>query len=505
MHISELMDLNARRFPDKDFVRINGKGYTYSTIKDFSEKAAGFFKTCGIGKGDKIAIMSFNTAGFVIGFHATAKTGATLVPVNHKLTHQEVDYILEHSEAKLFLFDGALKDVADNLSCSIKKVSLESRVDGYEHFEDELEKAEPFTLQEFSDLDIAQILYTSGTTGNPKGCLHTHRSVIAAGIGMGWALKFDDDDRILMAMPIWHSSPLNNWFVGIQIVGGTMVMLREYHPLHFLQTIQEEKCTAFFGAPIALIMPVQMIPNFDEFDLSSMRVFMYGGGPIPAEVIPKLMEKYKSKNFYQCYGMTESGPTGSISYPKHQLVKLGSIGTGGAPGGDLKVMKNNDEEALPGEVGEIWLKGDSIMQEYYKDPDATANVLQDGWYKTGDVALLDEDRFLFIQDRKKDMIITGGENVYSKEVEDAIGSHPDVMEVAVIGIPHPEWGETVGAVIVPNQGADLTSEEIKSYISDKLAKYKIPRFIEFAEDLPHTPTGKIKKFELREAHSKAFN
>ncbi len=500
MHLSELIDMNASKNPDKDCLRIAGKGYSYRTIKELSDKAAGLFQNQGIKRGDKVAIMSQNTLGFVPAFFGTQKAGATVVPINHKLMPPEVDYILEHSESKIFLFDGSLAEVAAKLSTKVKMICMDSPAEGFEQFELLLDTAPAFSPVEVSDEDIAEILYTSGTTGKAKGCLHTHRTVLMAGITMAIANKFTEDDRIMMAMPIWHSSPLNNWFIGITYVGGTTVMIREYHPLHFLQAIQDEKCTAFFGAPIAFIIPVQMIPNFDEFDLSSMRVWMYGGGPIPADTALTLMKKYKSENFYQCYGMTEAGPTGTILFPKDQVRKAGSIGRGGLPGCDVKVMKTDTEEAKPGEIGEIWLKADSMMTGYYKNPAATAEAFKEGWYKSGDIARVDEEGYMFIADRTKDMIVTGGENVYSKELEDAIGTHPDVVEVAVIAIPHPEWGETVGAVLVPVKDKELTGDMLNSFLSDKLAKYKIPKVYKFVDELPHTASGKVMKYKLREEY-----
>jgi feruloyl-CoA synthase len=316
------------------------------------------------------------------------------------------------------------------------------------------------------------------------------------------ATKMDEDDRLLMAMPLWHSSPLNNWFAGIQYAGGTTVLIREYHPLHFLQAIQQEKCTIYFGPPISYIMPVQMLPNFDTFDLSSMRAWIYGGGPIGADTARMIMAKYKSDRFYQVYGMTESGPTGTTLMPKDQVRKAGSIGRSGLPGCDIVVMKSATEEAKPGEVGEIWLKADSMMKGYFEDPGATQEVFEKNWYKTGDVVRLDEDGYLFVVDRTKDMIVTGGENVYSKEVEDTITACPGVAAAAVIGIPHPEWGETVAAFVVAAKDAGADEEKVRAFLGDKLAKYKIPRTIRFVENLPYTPSGKIMKYKLRQEYQK---
>ncbi|MBW2594632.1 MAG: AMP-binding protein, partial [Deltaproteobacteria bacterium] len=255
MNLAGLIDSNARKSPDKDCLRAQGKGYSYQTVKELAEKAAGLFQGWGIKKGDKVAIMSQNTPGFVIAFFGIAKAGATVVPINHKLMPPEVDYILEHSESKIFLFDGSLAEGAAKLSNKIRMIAMDSPAEGFEQFEPLLDTAPSFSPVEISDDDLAEILYTSGTTGKPKGCMHTHRGVIMAGITLAMGCKFDESDRIMMAMPLWHSSPLNNWFIGIQYIGGTMVMIREYHPLYFLQTIQEEKCTAFFGAPIAFTMP----------------------------------------------------------------------------------------------------------------------------------------------------------------------------------------------------------------------------------------------------------
>jgi feruloyl-CoA synthase len=502
MNLVEILESNTRKNPDKDCLRANGKGYSFRTVRDLAQKAAGLFQGMGLEKGDRIAIMSQNTVSFVVALYGSLMAGGVVVPVNHKLMAPEVDFILNHSGTKIFLFDGSLVPVADKLSTGVRKLVMDSPAAPYEPFEGLCKSAQPFSPVEIGDGDLAEILYTSGTTGKPKGCMHTHRGVVMSGITGVIATKMDEDDRLLMAMPIWHSSPLNNWFAGIQYVGGTTVFIREYHPLHFLQAIQQEKCTIYFGPPISYIMPVQMLPNFDTFDLSSMRAWIYGGGPIGADTARMIMAKYKSDRFYQVYGMTESGPTGTTLMPKDQVRKAGSIGRSGLPGCDIVVMRSATEEAKPGEVGEIWLKADSMMKGYFEDPVATQEVFEKNWYKTGDVVRLDEDGYLFVVDRTKDMIVTGGENVYSKEVEDTITACPGVAAAAVIGIPHPEWGETVAAFVVAAKDAGADEEKIRAFLGDKLAKYKIPRTIRFVENLPYTPSGKIMKYKLRQEYQK---
>lgn len=498
MNLCQMLERNARKFAHRDCLRADGHGWTYAQVSRLAGQAAGLMQSWGVAPGDRVALMSHNTVGYVVSFYGALLAGAAVVPINHKLMAPEVDYILGHSRARLLLYDGALAPVVDKLSHDARRLCLDSAPQGLARLEDLLESAPAPRPVEINDDGLAEILYTSGTTGRPKGCMHSHRNVIMAGITGAMALKMDETDRLLMAMPIWHSSPLNNWFMGIQYLGGVTVLLREYHPLHFLRAVQDEACTIYFGAPISYLMPLQMVPNFADFDLSSMRCWVYGGGPIAQDTARRLMEAYGGGGFYQVYGMTEAGPTGTTLMPADQLAKAGSIGCRGLPGADLKVMLDEQNEARAGQAGEIWLRADSMMQGYLDDPEATAKAFHQGWYKTGDVARLDQDGYLYIVDRTKDMIVTGGENVYSKEVEDAIVAHPGVVEAAVIGRPHAEWGETVAAYVVPAQGAQVRPEELLGFLGQRLAKYKVPRHIELVDSLPHTPTGKVMKYQLRE-------
>lgn len=498
MNITQVLDINSKKFGSQDCLRAGGRSWSYLEMREQAERVAGVLQNMGIGKGDKVAIMSQNTPTFVFSFYGILKAGGTVVPINHKLAAPEVDYIVNHSESKIFFFDGSLAEVARKIPSGVKKITIDSPADGFEQLDNFVAQAPSFRPVSISDSDIAEILYTSGTTGKPKGCLHSHRGVVMAGITGAMAMKLDEHDRMLMAMPIWHSSPLNNWFMGIQYVGGVTVMIREYHPLHFLQAVQQEKCTVYFGAPISYILPIQMIPQFKDFDLSSMRCWIYGGGPMAADTARMVLEAYRSDNFYQVYGMTEAGPTGTTLFPRDQVSKAGSIGNKALPGADLQLVRTDGKKAAPGDIGEIWLQADSMMQGYYKNPEATKAAFDGQWYKTGDLARIDEDGYLYIVDRLKDMIVTGGENVYSKEVEDAISGLPGVMEAAVIGKQHPDWGETVACFVVPKKGESLDPEDLKKALSDKLAKYKIPREFNIVEELPHTASGKVMKYTLRD-------
>lgn len=499
MNLLEVFDSNVRKFKDKEYIRYEHTGISYDDTRYQSLQAARFLKEQGIGKGDKVALFCLNTPSFILMLFGIWRIGAVAVPVNHKLKAKELDYILQDADVKLLLFDEQLKEVVGELESKVAKTPLGTLK---ESAESGMEKREPLPEKDICKLhpDMpAQLLYTSGTTGHPKGCELTHQNVFFAAQIAATGLTMTRNERTLIAMPIWHSSPLNNWFGGTTYIGGTVVLLREYHPIHFLEAIAEEKITLYFGAPISYLLPLKMIPDFSVYDLSSVRCWIYGGGPISAEVSRNLMKAYKSEKFYQVFGMTETGPTGIVLYPEEQIEKAGSIGKYALPSVEIKVMDENDRETRENEVGEIWIRAYSTMKAYYHQPEATKEaVTAEGWYKTGDLAKKDKDGYLFIVDRKKDMIITGGENVYSKEVEDVLMTHPGVEDAAVIGIPHPEWGETVTAVLVVKKDTEFDEEELKKWLSEKLAAYKIPRNYHFMEALPRNPSGKVQKFILKE-------
>ncbi|WP_218509728.1 class I adenylate-forming enzyme family protein [Variovorax sp. dw_308] len=497
MNINSLFESNVRKYPSKPFLRYQGQSHTYAQVLDQSRRAAAVLQAQGAAAGDKVAVMGYNTPGVVVAMLGAWRLGCVVVPVNHKMQAPEVDYVLSHSGARICVFDGALAPVIDKLSVRVAALSTDSAAEGHASFDAAIEQAQGIDGSEPAAADAAEVLYTSGTTGKPKGCLHSHHAVCHVALTTAAALSMTRNERTLIAMPIWHSSPLNNWFMGTMYVGGTVVLMREFHPRHFLQVIQDEKVTLFFGAPVAYTMPLQVVPDFDSFDLSSVRAYIYGGGPIGADVARRLSAAYKSDCFFQVYGMTETGPGGTVLYPEEQIDKAGSIGRVATPGIDMRVVREDGSDARPGDIGEIWIKAESAMMEYLDDADATAKSMSNGWYKSGDLARLDADGYLFMADRSKDMIITGGENVYSKEVEDAVSAHPSVAGVAVVGRPHPEWGETVVAFVVPQPGAAIDVDNLRAFLTERIAKYKIPREFIMRADLPHTPTGKVQKHMLR--------
>lgn len=497
MNIVSLFDDKVRTRPDQPFLRYAGRTWTYAQAGDLARRAARVLAQHGVGAGDRVAMMCFNTPGFVFAMLGAWRMGAAVVPVNHKLQAPEVDYILAHARVGVTIFDGALHPVVERLSTAGVRLGTDSALPGHASFDALVEAAAPFEGVVPDDHSIAEVLYTSGTTGRPKGCLLSHHGACSAGAMAAEVVGMQHDERTLIAMPLWHSSPLNNWMLGTLYVGGTLVLQREYHPQVFLETVQAERVTLYFGAPVSYLLPLQMDLKIEDYELGSVRAWVYGGGPIGAETARRLMAAYRSERFYQVFGMTETGPAGTVLHPEEQVAKAGSIGCKPTPGVEMRVVCENGQEARPGEVGEIWLKAASLMQGYLDAPEASAEAIVDGWYRTGDLVRMDEDGYLFVVDRSKDMIVTGGENVYSKEVEDVLIAHPSVRDVAVVGRPHPEWGETVVAFVVPASGAALDEADIGAFLASQLAKYKIPREYVVCESLPRTPTGKLAKTALR--------
>ncbi|MFI7005922.1 class I adenylate-forming enzyme family protein [Streptomyces sp. NPDC050145] len=507
MHLSALLDSAVRSAGEKEAVVYGEQRWTYREFTDAARRAATVLREAGLRPGDRLAVMTYNTPAFLWAAFGAWYAGATLVPVNHKLQTAEVARQLRHCGARLAVVDAEIGERATAADAEV--TWLVSHPDAAaderpaDSFEALLARAEPWPGEPGPDTDIAQILYTSGTSGTPKGCVHTHRSVALAATYTAATVPLHRDERFLICMPIWHASPLNNWTLSTLLLGATVVLQREYTPRGMLETIERERITALFGAPIAFLAPLQSVPDLDAFDLTSVRAWIYGAGPLDAGSARRLMKAYRSDAFHQVYGMSETGPVGASLSPAEQVTKAGSIGRGGMPGVELRVVAPDGTDAGPGETGEIWLRSDTRMVGYLDDPAATAEVFAGDWYRSGDLGRTDEDGFVTVVDRMKDVIITGGENVASQEVEGALRGHPDVLDVAVVGRPHPQWGETVVAYVVAREDARPTLEELRSWLEPRLARYKIPRELVLRPDLPRTPSGKITKHVLRAEHTAA--
>ncbi|MEU7019880.1 AMP-binding protein [Streptomyces sp. NPDC046203] len=471
---------------------------TYAELLAASKRAAAVLRDRGVRPGDRVGVMTYNTPAFAVAAFGIWRAGAALVPINHKLTAPELAYLAGHSKLRVAVVAEELAGRMREGAPEVDALTTNDTGDG--GFDTLVAGAPEWEGVEAGPDDVAQVLYTSGTTGAPKGCLHSHRGLSAVPAHTAAAAGLRRDDRFLLAMPIWHASPLNNWFLSMIYLGGTVVLLKEYEPLAFLEAVRRHRVTAFFGAPIAYLAPLKVLAatggDVSEFRLPSVRLWAYGGAPLGAETVRTLEAAYGADRFCQVYGMSEMGPVGSVLRPQDQLVKAGSIGAGGMPGVDIRVVGEDGRDAGAGEIGELWLRSGTRMLGYLDDPEATERAFEGDWYKSGDLARVDEDGYLFIVGRAKDVVITGGENVYAPEVEEAILGHPAIRDAAVVGRPHRDWGETVVAVV--EAGEAVTLEELRAFLSGRLAKYKIPRDLVVVPSLPRTPSGKVRKHVLRE-------
>ncbi|MGY2076379.1 class I adenylate-forming enzyme family protein [Blastococcus sp. SYSU DS0828] len=503
MHLTAVLERAARLVPTKEALVTDDGAITYAELLDRARRAARVLIDAGVRPGDRVAVMTYNTPGFVIGAFGTWFAGGVLVPVNHKLAVPEVRYAVEHSGATVGVVAGALAGTATEASPGTTWLTTETGAGGLPHLDTLVDAATPVAGPAVDDdASPAEILYTSGTTSSPKGCVHTHRTISAVAPLIVSTLGFTRDERFLLAMPIWHAAPLNDWLLTMVFLGATTVLQREYDPAGFLRAVERHRVTAFFGAPIAYLAPVQLARagrlSLADADLSSVDKWLYGGAPLGEQVARALVDAYGTDRFFQVYGMSEMGPVGTALYPAEQLAKAGSIGRGGMPGVDLRVVAADGADVGPGGVGEIWLRADTRMAGYHGNEQATADVFVGPWFRTGDVARVDEDGYLFIVDRLKDVIIVGGENVHSQEVEEVLRGHDRIADVAVVGRPHEEWGETVVAVCVSADGEGITLDEVRDFLGDKLARYKLPREVVTVDVLPRNPSGKLTKQVIRD-------
>ncbi len=502
MNLGELVARNARTVPNKEGVIYGQARYTWREVNERCNAVANSLIAAGVKKGDKVAMWMSNTDNFVFAFYGIVKTGAVVVPLNFRLAAPEAEWIFDHCDAVAMLFDAEFSQAVQEMAPRLSKIK--TYYSGGERLEGCTPLAEVYASGKTSDpgvsideWDESEIIYTSGTTGRPKGAVLTHHNQMVVVTTVCSLVQIMPSDRIFHVAPLFHSAELNLYLNPGTYMGATHVIMKEFSPQAVLETIQNERITQFFGAPVMYLFMMK-VPNFDDYDLSSVRYFGYGAAPMAAEQVKRMIAKFKTESFFCLCGLTEGGPGGVALRPEDQIRKAGAGGTY-IVNMETKLVDDKDNDVTePGVVGELVIKGETTMKAYYKNPEATAETIRDGWVHTGDLGTMDAEGYITLVDRKKDMIITGGENVYSKEIEEALAGHPAVSQGVVIGVPHPEWGETVMAVVVPNTDMSLTLEELKEFLVPKLADYKIPRILQLVDALPMNVSGKVLKFKLRD-------
>jgi len=507
--LGDLLRRSARRSPQRTAVMCGGRQWSYAELDAIVDHLCAALPGLGIGVGDKVAILSRNSPAFIAMRFALARAGAVLVPINFMLNAQEVAFILRHSGAGVLCTDSELATLARAAA------AIDTAVEAFVWLPGEFATEPCADMLAFDDLVragqrmpspepelhggmLAQILYTSGTESSPKGAMLTHDSVIAQYVSVMTAAQYSADDTMLHAMPLFHCAQLDTFFGPCLYLGASNVIISAPAPDVVLQCIERHRITAFFAPPTVWISLLRS-SAFDAHDLSSLAKCYYGASIMPVAILEEMQRRLPGARFWNIYGQTEIAPTATVLGPEDQLRKAGSAGRP-VLNVETIIVDDDCQEVPRGAVGEIVHRSPQLLLGYYRDEARTAEAFAGGWFHSGDLGVMDEEGYITVVDRKKDMIKTGGENVASREVEECIYRLPAVSEVAVIALSDPHWVEAVTAVIVVKAGMLLDEANVITHCRDRMAHFKCPKRVIFAETLPRNPSGKILKRKLREAY-----
>jgi long-chain acyl-CoA synthetase len=505
--LGAMLHNSSIQFKDKTAVISQQTSVSYAQIESFSNQVADFLIEKGIGRGSKIGLYCINSPWFVIAYFGVLKTGATVVPVNLLFSAEEIQYILSDSEsAGIFYFEGFENNVAqikDSLP-NLRFLVAFNRpgIPGAVSLDEILKRGKTeYVIPEIDqNEDLAAILYTSGTTGSPKGAMLTHHNLLFNVSSILKILNVDEKDTFLTVLPMFHAFGATAGMITPLTSGATIAAVPRFIPDVVAQTIKKTKATIFLGVP-SMYRLLTELPDKHIPDLSSLRFCISGGDALPVEVMEQFEKKYKIL-IYEGDGPTECSPVTAVN-PIGGKRKLNSIGKA-LPGVEMKIVDDSGREAKLKEVGEIVVRGENVMKGYFKRPEETGESFFGEWFRTGDLGYEDEEEYFYIVDRKKDMVIVNGMNVYPRMVENVILKHPAVSEVAVVPEPHPLHGEVPRAVIVLKPEAKATKSEITKFCAKHLGRHEIPRIVEFTPELPKTPTGKVLKRLLRSGRKRFY-
>jgi long-chain acyl-CoA synthetase len=490
-NLASLLTDSAARHSERTAIKLDAVELTYAQLDGASAHLAGLLEQHGFRRGDRVGVMLPNVPHFPIVYYGILRAGGTVVPMNVLLKEREVAYYLEDSGAKLLFawhdFGGEARPGAEAAGAEL----IEVDPTGFT----ELVGAAPARteLADVADEDTAVILYTSGTTGKPKGAELTHANLaINTRTNVETLVHLTEGDVVLGALPLFHSFGQTCGMNSCILAGGCLTLLPRFDAAKALEIMERDRVTVFMGVP-TMYSAMLAVPPEERPDTSSLRVCVSGGASLPVEVLRAFDTQFGAA-ILEGYGLSETSPVASFNHPDRER-KPGSIGT---PIRDvqMRVVDEQDADLRVGEVGEIVIKGPNVMKGYWQRPDATAEAMRGGWFHSGDLAKVDEDGYFFIVDRKKDMIIRGGYNVYPREVEEVLYEHPAVAEAAVVAIPDASLGEEVGAAVALKAGAEASPAELQAFVKERVAAYKYPRHVWLVPELPKGPTGKILKREI---------
>jgi len=497
INIGEFMTRRALLSPRREGLVCEDVRRSFRELNERANRFANAMMRLGVRCGDRVALLALNEPEYYDMLFGLGKIAAILVPVSYRLAGPEIEYILTDSGARVLVFGKEYTETVDSIRSQIPAKDFVAISDDapewatpYEALISASSDHEPQIRG--GDDDTLTILYTSGTTGRPKGAELTHSYFYWSSVNLTATLGVQIGDRPLVALPLFHIGALAGppWFVH---QGAKTILLRRLDPKRFLELLGEEKVSGFGSVP-ALLDLLKLVPDFEQYEWSSVKVILVYAAPVPVTLI----REYEAAGIEvrQLYGLTECN-TGSVLAAEDAFSKAGSCGTPFFHT-EVRVVDDNGRDLGPEEKGEVLLRSPNTMKGYWNRPEETAETIKDGWLQTGDIGKMDEQGYLYIMDRKKDMIISGGENIYPAEIEDSLLSHPKVADAAVIGYQHEKWGEGVKAVIVVKTGEELTEEELIEWCQGRIGRFKIPKKVVFADAIPRTPTGKILKRILRE-------
>jgi O-succinylbenzoate-CoA ligase len=505
VNIGDLLRRRAQLEPHKEALveTANGRRFSYRQLNDRANRVANGLRGIEVAQGDRVGLLLMNSTEFVESFFAVGKIGGVVVPLNWRLVADELEFILGDSGTTVLIFGAEFAEVANELRARGDAVPVAQWIqvggdpgDGVIGYDDWL-AAQSAVEQETagSDDDLLFIMYTSGTTGLPKGVMHTHNTVMWAIQTIMATADFRTEDRYLNTLPMFHVGALSPMLCTLYR-GVTLVAVRSFDPTDAWQQIGDEAITTTLMVP-AMLQFMLAVYDADVHDGSTLRWVMSGAAPVPLELI----KTYESMGIeiHQVYGLTESGGPACLITGEDALARAGSTGRPFFHT-DVRVAREDGADCAPDEKGEVLVRGPHVMTGYWNRPEATAETIIDGWLHTGDVATIDADGFVTIVDRTKDMIISGGENVYPAEVENVLLSHPGIADAGVIGVPSAKWGESPLAVLVCSD-PDLAAEDVIAFCKGKLAPFKTVKAVEFVDEIPRNPSGKILKRDLRERFS----
>ncbi|MFH1091491.1 MAG: long-chain-fatty-acid--CoA ligase [Pseudomonadota bacterium] len=501
MLVHEILEAAAARLPEKKALIEGDRSLTYREVLAQVQALAAALEDRGVGSGDRVALLFPNCIEFCLAYFAVLSLGAVVVPLNNRLAPREFEYIINDSGAETLIVGYQFWDAYGAFKNGLTTVSRviyagEAPVDGAEFWPELMVSGTaPRSRPDLEPDHPACIMYTSGTTGLPKGAVMSHRNIFTNARNCGVHFTYQENDVTLITVPLFHVTGLNSQLVAFFYTGGTCVILRAYNTGEMIRQAERYRVTVLVGVPTMYSLML-VNPALDQCDLSSLRMAGFGGAPMDPETIFQL-QKRLGVGLYNGYGLTETSSVATTLPACDALRKAGSIGLP-ATWTQLRVVDHEGRDLPPDEVGELLIKGPQVVSGYWNKPEATARDITDGWLHTGDYARIDPEGFAFIVDRKKDMINRGGENVYSIEVESALLAHPKILEAAVVPRPHSIFQEVVHAFVVLNPGAEADEDEIIRFCHGRIADYKIPASVSFIDELPRNPGGKVLKARLRE-------